>query len=140
MRTRYIMLGMAVIAMLVSYISLSHSQSSSIHGSNIADEINSTSSFIKMVNQSGYLIFYPNLNVAYGYLNLAKEQSQKNVSYSYMLLAMARDSAQSQLNMIGQYKTESLYVLIISAAILAVVLYFLMIPRKTGVKSGRRGK
>lgn len=98
--------------------------------------INSTAAFINRVNQSGYLVFYPNLTGAYANLNLAKNESQVNPPFAYQLLAKARSSAQSQEDAINQYKGDSLYVLVILAILLVILLYLLMKP----IKSSRRSR
>lgn len=128
---------MAIIAVLIFYIALAHAQiSPSLSSSNMTMAINSTASFISQVNESGYLIFYPNLTAAYANLNLAKNESMVNPPYAYELLAKARSSAQSQENSINQYKTYSLYVLIFFAFVLVILLYVLMRPIKSS--RGRR--
>ncbi len=137
MEMRYIILGMATIAMLLFYPATIHAQGSSISGGDLGSAINSTASFINMVNQSGYLIFYPNLTQAYSYLNLAKQDSQSNPGYSYLLLTRAKASAQAELNSIDQYRSDSLYILVIFAILLAILLYLLMMPRGAGKSVGR---
>jgi hypothetical protein len=132
MKIRYVMLGMAILAMLLFYSISIHTQSASISGANINSSISSTAAFINKVNQSGYLIFYPNLTAAYNYLQLAKENSQSgNITSSYILLAKAQQSAQLQLDSMDQYKSDSLYILIVSSILLAIILYMLMITKKS---------
>jgi predicted PurR-regulated permease PerM len=136
MKVRYITVGMAVLAMLFLF-NFMHAQGASISTLNMTETINSTATYINTVNQSGYLVFYPNLVQAYGYLNQAKNQSQTNPQYAYLLLAKARSSAQSQEAQIDQYKTDSLYVLIALAFILVISVYLLMRPYKP-VKGARK--
>lgn len=136
MRVKYILLGIAMLAAVISYAAIVHAQG--IYESNLSYDINTTTHFINTVNKSGYLIFYPNLKQAYGYLNQAKNQS--NVSYSYVLLAKARASAQAQLDSINTYKKLSLYVLIASGIFLSALLYYMMLPRKkVATRKRRRG-
>jgi hypothetical protein len=133
MKIRYLMLGMAILAMLIFYSLLIHTQSASISQTSINNSINSTAAFINNVNQSGYLIFYPNLSAAYNYLQLAKENAiSGNVTYSYILLARAKQSAQVELESMDKYKTDSLYLLIASTIVLAIILYMLMMPKEKG--------
>jgi hypothetical protein len=130
MHVRYLIIGMAVFAMLLFYTFLARAQVPTI-GSGMGQAINSTASFINSVNQSGYLVFYPNLTQAYHDLNLAKAQSNStNTSGTFFLLAQARQSAQAQLNAMNRYKTDYLYVLVASALALFALLYVLMSPRK----------
>jgi hypothetical protein len=125
------MLGMAILAMLIFYGISAHAQSQIgvVSSTNITVAINTTAAFINRVNQSGYLVFYPNLAEAYNYLNLARQNSQTNTQYAYLLLTNANGSAQAELNRINQYKSDSLYVLIVSAILLAIMLYILMMPK-----------
>jgi hypothetical protein len=127
---------MAILAVLIFYSTIAHAAQfpSSVSSSNLTMAINSTATFINNINQSGYLIFYPNLTTAYKDLNLARNESQINPPYAYELLASARSSAQSQENSINQYKSDSLYVLIFFAVVLVIFLYVLMVP----LKSSRR--
>ncbi len=140
MRSKHIMLGMAIFAMLIFYSYLAHAQVPTINVSTINQSINSTAAYINMVNQSGYLIFYPNLTQAYSYLNQARNQSQMNQPYAYDLLAKARSSAQLQQESIDKYKSESLYILIIFAFLLAILMYVLMRPMKSNPKSRKSPK
>ena len=102
--------------------------------------INQAISVVNQVNESGYLIFYPNLTQAYHYLDIAKTQPANSTAYAYSLLAQARSSAQSQLNAMNAYKTYSLYATVASAVIFAVLLYVLMAPRGNVVDRKRRSK
>ncbi len=138
MRAKYILLGIAVLAAVISYAAIAHAQGVYNTGGNLTGAINSTAHFINRVNQSGYLILYPNLAQAYGYLDMAKNQS--NESYSYVLLAKARASAQSQLEAMNRYRRDSLYALIASAALLFALLYYMMIPRRNTHMHGKRRK
>lgn len=138
MHVRYVLVGMAIIAMLVFYIFLARAQTPTISGGNLGQAINTTAAFITRVNQSGYLIFYPNLTGAYHYLDLAKMQPANNTAQAYNLLAQARSSAQSQLNSIDAYKKYSLYATVASAAVLGTLLYVLMAQR--GDVVGRKRK
>jgi hypothetical protein len=128
MQTRYIMLGMAIFAMLIFYSTLAHSQGANVSSTNIGEAINSTAAIISKVNQSGYLIFYPNLTQAYSYLSLAKNESNINTSITLSLLAKASQSAQAQQALIDQYKMVSLYALVVFGFLLAALLIVLMKP------------
>ena len=138
MHVKYLLIGMAILAMLVFYTLVAHAQTPTISSGNLGQAINSTASFINKVNQSGYLLFYPNLTQAYHYLDIAKTQPANSTAYAYSLLAQARSSAQSQLNAMNAYKTYSLYATVASAVVLAVLLYALMAPRGSAVGRKRR--
>lgn len=139
MRKSYIIIGMAIFAMLL-FFNLAHAQSSNVTASNITTAINLTLQYVNNINQSSYLIFYPNLTKAYADINLARNESQINAPYSYVLLAKARQEAQYQLSLINQYRSESLYVLIIFGILFVILLYVLMKPANSGRNARKRGK
>jgi hypothetical protein len=131
MRKLYIMLGMAILVMLFYYMRFSSAQAATLQNSNLTNAINSTASFINRVNQSSYLVFYPDLKPAYSYLDRAKiDANNGNYSDAYLLLANARASAQAQLDRINSYRSVSFYALTAIAIALAVLLYALMLPKK----------
>jgi hypothetical protein len=130
MRGRYILLGMALLAMLLFFNKVS-AQQPVINSTNITMLINSTQSFINQVNKSGYLVFYPNLAQSYKYLDMAKNVYQSNQTDAYYLLAEARSSAQMQLQSINKYRQISLYAMVILAIVSSVLLYIYMKPRKS---------
>lgn len=98
-------------------------------GYNISASINSTRSYVDMVNQSAYLIFYPNLTAAYGYLDSAVNVSRTNPAYAQVLLGRARESARIQLAAIDGYRTWSFYILAAASVLFAVLLERLMRPK-----------
>ncbi len=120
-------------------ISSIYSQSA-INSTGIGASINSTTAYINKVNQSGYLVFYPQLSQAYGYLNQAKNQSKANLTESYFLLAKARASAYSQQQSLAQNERYSLYALVLISVFLAVLLYVLMAPYRARRNVGKRRK
>jgi len=92
----------------------------------ISAEINSTRSYVDEVNESGYLVFSPNLTAAYGYLNNATNMSHTDPAYAQVLLGKARESAEVQLANIDRYRTLSLYVMAVASVLLVVLLAKLM--------------
>lgn len=123
-------LGIALLAALLFYGAAMAGAQSLNSSSNLTAAINSTQQYISKVNQSAYILFYPNLAASYAYLNLAENVSSTNASYSYALLAKARASAQNQEAGISKYEQISLYVLVALAILLAIILYAFMIPYK----------
>ncbi|HIH49882.1 MAG: hypothetical protein ABSE71_01130 [Candidatus Micrarchaeaceae archaeon] len=99
------------------------------YGMGASAAINSTASYVNSINQSSYLIFYPNLTGAYNYLNMARNESQTNLTYTYLLLGKARASAQVQQQILLKYQQLSLLIIIVLAVFLAALLYFFMRPR-----------
>lgn len=110
--------------------------------SSIGQAINSTYSYIGTVNQSSYLFFYPNLTGAYNYISLARNESQINLTYAYLLLGKARASATLQQQLMLKYQQLSLSVLAALSVLLAAILYFFMRPvrQQAGPHRGGRGK
>lgn len=121
-RLIYFALGLLLLFSLFICNSLSQ-------GYDIGAAINSTRSYVDKVNQSAYLVFYPNLTAAYGYINDAANVSHTNPAYAYALLGKAMSSAEQQLNLINRYRTESFYTLAAVSIILAILLNRLMKPK-----------
>ena len=67
--------------------------------------INGAQAYVDMVNQSGYLIFYPNLTQAYGYLNQASGIYNKSPDAAVLYANEAVDSARVQYNDIRSHWT-----------------------------------
>ncbi|MGI0100237.1 MAG: hypothetical protein ACREBH_00725 [Candidatus Micrarchaeaceae archaeon] len=137
MRAAYVLSCMAMMAMLSLCINAQYSTVNSSTGIGVA--INSTKQFISTVNQSSYLVFYPNLTESYMYLHMAVNESKSNPGYAYILLGEAKASAQHQKQKLASYKTVSLYVLAAFTLVFAASIYVLMRPYrpKTGRKSSK---
>ncbi len=98
--------------------------------SNIPIAINMTSSYVNSINQSSYLVFYPNLTASYKYLNEARTEFAANQTYAYSLLSKARQSATEQQTSLLRYQSLSLYILAASSILLAIILYIYMKPHQ----------
>jgi predicted PurR-regulated permease PerM len=98
--------------------------------SSINSTINATASYIQQVNQSAYLIFYPNLAQAYGYLQKAENISKTNTTGAYSLLSKARASAAQQESNLDSEKQDSLIVMVLLTIITTLLLYQVMKRRK----------
>ena len=97
---------------------------------NITIAINDTAQYIQQVNQSAYLVFYPNLTQAYLYLNQAKNASGKSPSYAQLLLTKASESAEQQQNTLNSEKSDAIIVVAVFLFVSAVSLFMAMSPRK----------
>jgi hypothetical protein len=98
--------------------------------------INSTANYIETINQSGYLLFYPNLSKAYSYLEKARSIYTKSPSAAVAYANQAEASAREQYATIGQYRLYSLVAAAIFTIAMGAILYLFMIPvRKTVKKS-----
>jgi len=90
--------------------------------------INETANYINLVNESGYLIFYPSLSGAYAYMNNATKfcNSSPNLAVSYAL--KAKQIALQEEEKLNSYKLISLISTLIFTIIMLVMLYFYMKP------------
>lgn len=93
-----------------------------------------------MINQSGYLIFNPNLSQAYAYLNRAQQtinsSPDASVSYSYAAESSANDSFQN----IRNYAQYAFAVMFMIALFFGILLYFLMFTNKFSNKNKMKMK
>ena len=97
------------------------------------------SSYIRTVNQSGYLIFYPNLTQAYGYLGKAEAAYNRSSPAEAVLYANeARASAEEQYQDIGAYRNESFAVMAVLVVLSAGVVVMSMRKAKTEKRRGKR--
>ena len=92
--------------------------------------INSTANYIETINQSGYLIFYPNLSKAYSYLEKARGIYTKSPSAAVAYADQAEASAREQYAAMAQYKLYSFAAAAIFTLATGAILYLFMIPVK----------
>lgn len=138
----YAVSGIALLALLMAYDFWAMApgvQPASLSG-NLSAAINQTEGFLETANQSAYLIFYPNMTAAYGYLHEAINASETNPTRSYAFLNSSVMAASAQLDRIYAYRTESLYALIAGMIVFAVLLRMAMtpVPREKGVRRVKR--
>ena len=90
--------------------------------------INETANYINLINESGYLIFYPSLSEAYAYMNNATKfyNSSPDLAVSYAL--KAKQIALQEEEKLNSYKLISLISTLIFTIIMLVTLYFYMKP------------
>lgn len=120
-----------IILILLSIIPIAFAQSSIINGTSYTSAyanqtINQTISYITAVNQSAYLIFYPNLTAAYSYINKAQKLSVSSPDGAVSYANLAYSSAQSQYEQLGAYRTESLIAMLFVAAVFLIWTYSIM--------------
>lgn len=133
MRARYAAIGFVLL--LISFVFYTYAQQPQQISQQINQSINSTGNYIESVNQSGYLVFYPNLTQSYKYFYEAKNVSKTNPILAMQLLSQASQSATNQLNILNQKRQGSLYVMLVLTAIVAAILYVVMKPKKYKGKS-----
>jgi hypothetical protein len=100
--------------------------------------INNAMSVIDAVNQSGYLLFYPNLTQAYAYLNRSMVLLNASPEASVLLANKAADDAMAQYSMISAYRQQSILAMLALTAVLALILSRLMRP--VPVRSNSKSK
>ncbi len=135
MRFGYVAAGLTILLFLFSYAG---AQPASGGARSINATINSTAAYIQLVNESGYLIFYPNVTNATGLYNKAVNISASDPAAALTLLSEAHDSAQQQLQQISIYRNDSFVVVAIIFAASALVLYFVMRAPKNGKMTSRK--
>ena len=93
--------------------------------------------YVRSVNESAYLIFYPNLTTAYSYLSKAGSYSNSSPSTAVSFAYKAAQSARNAYQNIQVYKTDSLAVVTAFTIATALVLYMYMkrIDRKRKSKA-----
>ncbi len=122
MRNGHVAAGTALLLFLF-LASYAHSQSASMNAS-----INSTTAYIEQVNESSYLVYYPNLTTAYSDLGKAINASKTNETEAAALLVQARQSAQAAQARVEAHKPSSFAILVGIGIIVAALLYMFMRP------------
>ncbi|MGI0141791.1 MAG: hypothetical protein ACREBF_04050 [Candidatus Micrarchaeales archaeon] len=125
----------AIILIFASMILISGAQAPTITAQNYTiayanQTINQTMSYVNLVNQSGYLIFYPNLSGAYAYLAKAQNIYTTSPSSAILYANQAKAIAKEQYAQIGTYRTTSLAVMAILTVAFFIWLYGIMSPMK----------
>ena len=100
--------------------------------------IASTYRYINSVNESGYLIFEPNLTSAYNYISKASLLENTSPDVAVVYAQTAYSLAQSQYDAISAYRGRSLPVLVIFTIVALIALLKVMGPitvkKRKGVK------
>ncbi|MDE1870426.1 MAG: hypothetical protein KGH71_05620 [Candidatus Micrarchaeota archaeon] len=120
--------------LLISLSSILFAQSSSIASANYTSAyanqtVNQTLGCINQINDSGYLIFYPNLTSAYSYLSKAQQSEVSSPESAILYSHMAAAQAQSEYSKISGYKTDSFWIMVFLSLISLIWLFSLMQKR-----------
>lgn len=119
-------------AFLLIFTSFSFAQSTissaSYNVSSASAIINSSAAYVNTVNQSAYLVFYPNLAKPYAYLNEAKLVYKSSPSTAVEYANLASLSAQQEYERISSYKSVSLLAALILTILFFAWTYFIMKP------------
>ncbi len=90
--------------------------------------------YISQVNESGYLIFYPNLTQSYSYLAKAQSLYNSSPAAAVIYANKATSEAVAQYARISSYKSESIVVMAAFTIFFALLLGRVMRP------VGKKGK
>ena len=99
--------------------------------------ISSAYLYVNTVNESGYLIFQPNLSASYKYLALASQIYNKSPDSAVSFAQQAQALAEQQYGDMTYYKSESLPVITLITLVFLLALAKVMYPVKLGRKGNR---
>ena len=116
------------LAASVSYSSAFEAQSYTSNQANAT--IANATAYVNQINESGYLIFYPNLAGAYKDLALANQFLNRSPGVAVDYALKAQESARAQYWQISSYRQEALEAMIVITAITIASLYVFMKPVK----------
>lgn len=129
-----------LLSVLVVLSSIMHA--SQISGQNYSvkqanNTIAQSYAYVNLVNESGYLIFQPDLSASYSYLSNASSLylSSPNVAVAYA--QKAQQLAQEQYSSIGYYRRMAMPILVVFTILAALALFKVMIPVRKKNKRGR---
>jgi hypothetical protein len=131
MRAIHVAVGLAIFAFALLYSGAPANVPANVPA-NLTLAINSTRQYVESVNESSYLLFYPNLTYAYNALGTAVNVSRTNATEAYELLKVANTSAADAQRSIYRYALDSLYALAVISVALAALLFRLMQSKKKG--------
>ncbi len=94
---------------------------------------NNASAYVSYVNESSYLVFYPDLSAAYADLNKSANTILSSPQESMSYANDARQSAMLQYERINSYRYYSAAAMVVFTAAIAAILYFYMQPVKRRV-------
>lgn len=131
----------AFLLILFLFLEVAHAQGQLAYPNYTAQRANATvqnvSYYIAIVNESGYLIFEPNLTSANNYLTMAQGNTISNPYLAVAYANKAYNLTEEQYNSIEAYKSESLPFIVAFTAAMLILLYKFMIPIKRAKKKVR---
>lgn len=131
---RYAFLLSVLVALItIMHASQIYAQNYSVEQANIT--IAQAYSYVNAVNESGYLIFQPDLAQSYRYLSNASSLYTKSPNVAVAYSQMAVQLAQEQYSSIGYYRSKSVPILALFTILAAFALFKVMIP----VRKRKRG-
>ena len=100
----------------------------STNQSNATTAFSSATAYVNYVNESGYLIFSPNLTTAYIYLNKSSSIMSTDPANAIAYANSARHEALQQYEKINSYRTYSVAGMAAFTIFMATILYLYMQP------------
>jgi len=103
--------------------------------------ISAAYSYVNTINQSGYLIFQPNLTQAYAYLSKASEIYNASPNAAVFDAQKAQQIAEAQYGSLNYFRYKALPWAVLCTAVVVLVLLKVMEPIKgSGGKRGLIGR
>ncbi len=100
--------------------------------------ISSVYSYVNSVNESGYLIFEPNLTAPYNYLSKASELQNRSPDVAVIDAQTALSLAEQQYNAMNTYRQQSLIVVVVFTVAVLFALMKVMVPIRAKKRKGTR--
>lgn len=118
------------LALLIFPVLLSAQQMSGTNytSSQANQTIASAYSYVNTVNESGYLVFQPNLTASYRYLLMASQIYNRSPDTAVFYAQKAQQIAQQQYSSMGYYRQRSFFVIAAIAIAFMVMLAKVMRP------------
>lgn len=125
---RQILLGLAIFLLFSTVADAAQISGANYTVAQANATITSAYSYVNSINESGYLIFQPNLNASYSYLSMALKIYNSSPDTAVFYAQQAETLAQQQYSNINYYRSRSLPVIVAFTLLMLIVLYKIMVP------------
>ncbi|MGC8629075.1 MAG: hypothetical protein ACP5T4_02595 [Candidatus Micrarchaeia archaeon] len=82
--------------------------------------------YVQLINESGFLVFYPNLSPSYAYLTKAEKVLNKSPSESIAYADLAVDEAKKSYENLNKYRVWSFIIMVLLTIAIGILLFALM--------------
>ncbi len=136
--------SLALLAVLLLVPSIALAQSIGVPEYTAAQanaSISVAANYINGINESGFLLFQPNLTQSYGYLKLAEQFQNASPGTAVFYAGKAQSAAVQQYQDISYYRSRSVPVMVAFTLLFLLILVKLGVPvvvHKRGSKYKRR--
>lgn len=131
-------LKIALLLSLTATMAGAQSQLSNTSTEFANNSVSSAAYFLQQVNESGYLIFYPNLTQAYANLAMAQSLYNRSPASAIIYANKAVTEANAEYARISDYRDESMVVMAAFTIVFVLLLARVMRPARAARK--RRSK